>query len=671
MVLFEISNCIMNLRRTLTLAIVALCSVVANTFAAAEAHPFLHPLFCDHAVLQRELSVPVWGWSQPGDKVTVSFAGQTRTTVAGADGKWMVRLKAMPASSQPRSMTVQSAKSQIKIDDVLVGDVWLCSGQSNMEMGIGNCNVPNEIAQANYPNIRLLTIPKLVASSPVDCPKCAWLQCNSNTIMQGVWGGFSAAGYFFGRELHRELNIPIGLIHSSWGGTVAEAWTSYETLAALPELTNRLAGFVASTNFQTDFATTYENWYHAGDPGTKQGWEKPDADVTSWKTVDMPQAFELAGLPDFDGIVWFRCEFDVPADWAGKSLSLHLGPVDDIDTTWVNGVKVGQMNRVDMDRLYTVPGNIVKAGRNVVAVRCLDTGGMGGLIGKPEQLTVRLSDDNSAAPISLAGKWKMRDSIALSKLPTMPFIFEGNNPNITTVLYNGMIAPLVPFAIKGAIWYQGESNADRAAQYRKLLPAMIADWQKHFGLRRFPFYIVQLANFQATAPQPRDNDWAELREAQALTARHLPHSGLAVAIDIGDAKDIHPKNKMEVGRRLALCALADTYGRKTEASGPTYKSMKITEQGIRLTFDHLGGGLVAKGEKLTGFAIAGEDQKFVWANARIEGNTILISSPVIAEPVAVRYAWDVNPVCDLYNQAGLPAVPFRTDDWPLMTRDRN
>ncbi len=587
----------MNLRRTLTLVFIALFSALSNALAAAEAHPFLHPLFCDHAVLQRELPVPVWGWAQPGEKVTVSFAGQTRAAVAGADGKWMLKLKPMHASSEPREMTVRTKKTEVRVEDVLVGDVWLCSGQSNMEMGIVNCNAPDEIAQANYPNIRLLTVPKRVAFSPVDCIQCSWLPCSSATIKQGVWGGFSAAGYFFGRDLHRELNIPIGLIHSSWGGTVAEAWTSYEGLLPLTDMSNRLGSFVASTNKHSDFATEYDSWCRANDPGTAQGWDKAEADVTSWKTVDMPQAFELAGLPDFDGIVWFRCEFDVPADWAGKSLILHLGQVDDIDTTWVNGVKVGQMNRVEMDRLYTVPASVVKAGRNGVAIRVLDTGGAGGLVGKPEQLSVRLADDKNAAPISLAGKWKMRDSIALAKLPAPPVIADANNPNVTTVLYNGMIAPLVPFAIKGAIWYQGESNADRAAQYRHLLPAMVADWQDHFALRRFPFYIVQLANYQATAPQPRESDWAELREAQALTARGLPHSGLAVAIDIGDAKDIHPKNKMEVGHRLALCALADAYGKKIEASGPCYKSDEDYRQRHPPGFDHVGGGLTAKGAR--------------------------------------------------------------------------
>ena len=263
----------------------------------------------------------------------------------------------------------------------------------------------------------------------------------------------------------------------------------------------------------------------------------------------------------------------------------------------------------------------------------------------------------------------MKESAALAKLSGVPQPIDANNPNVVTVLYNGMIAPLLPFAIKGAIWYQGESNADRAYQYRKLLPAMIGDWRKRFGAGSFPFYIVQLAAWQKSVASPRENAWAELREAQAMVADDYPNCGLAVAIDIGDADDIHPKNKKEVGRRLALAALAQTYGKKIEFSGPWYESMKTTSDGIRLKFEHVGGGLVAKDGKLQGFAIASADRKFVWAEAKIDGKDVIVSSPAVSNPVAVRYAWDINPVCNLYNQAGLPAVPFRTDDWAGITMD--
>jgi sialate O-acetylesterase len=631
--------------------------------------PLLHTLFSDHMVLQRDVKVPIWGWASPHTKIMVAFGRQTKTAVAGPDGKWMVHLSRMAVSAEPRVMTVTSSEKNqtISIQDVLVGDVWLCSGQSNMEMGIGACNATNDIAQANFAQIRLLTVPRLIATSPVQTLQCRWLPCSPANVMQGLWGGFSAAGFFFGRELNRQLNIPIGLIHSSWGGTVAEAWTSPEGLRPLGDFDQNLEQVAASSQgTKVDYDVQYENWCRKNDPGTIQGWAQPDLDGSGWKTVTMPQAFELAGLPDFDGIVWFRHSFDLPVAWSGQALKLGLGPVDDIDTTFVNGVKVGQMNRYDLNRVYSVPAKVLKPGLNTVSVRVLDTGGVGGLVGTPEQMFLKPASGTVPA-LSLAGDWQMRDSALLSKLPAPPAPSDSNNPNIVAVLYNGMIAPLLPFAIKGAIWYQGESNADRAYQYRRLLPAMIGDWRRLFGVGDFPFYIVQLAAFQASQPQPRENNWAELREAQALTARTVPHTGLAVAIDIGEANDIHPKNKAEVGRRLALCALAQTYGKKVEFSGAWYKSMKVDGHSVRLSFDHVDGGLEAKGPELKGFAVAGEDHKFVWANAVIDGKQVVVSAPSVENPVAVRYAWDINPVCNLYNQASLPAVPFRTDDWAGVT----
>ena len=651
--------------RTILAGAILLVLAVARAGAADE-HLFLHPLFCDHAVLQRGVAVPVWGWTAPGSKIFVTFAGQSQSAVTGADGKWLVKLKSMSASAESRvlSVTNLTTHQSAVINDILVGDVWLCSGQSNMEMGVGACNATNDIATANFPRIRLLTVPRRIATAPVETMPCSWLPCSPDNIKQGLWGGFSAAGFFFGRELNRELNIPIGLIHSSWGGTVAEAWTSAEGLAPLRDFNDAIQNLRdgATGNRKVDYLEVYEKWCQQKDPGTQQGWAKGTGVDASWKSVQMPQPFQQAGLPGFNGMVWFQREFDLPAEWAGKDLKLDLGPVDDFDTTWINGVKVGQMNRYDLIRSYTVSASAVKPGKNILTVRVMDTGGLGGLTGQPEQMRIAPVGDKQAAPISLAGAWQMRDSVPLAQIGTPPPPPDENNPNVVTVLYNGMIAPLVPFAIKGAIWYQGESNADRAGQYRRLLPAMIGDWRSRFGVGDFPFYIVQLAAWQATNAQPRENTWAELREAQAMTAQNVPYCGLAVAIDIGDADDIHPKNKQEVGRRLALNALAQTYGQKIEYSGPWYRSMEVSDGKIRLSFDHAKSGLVAKGGKLTGFAIAGEDHKFVWADAVVDGKTVIVSSPDVVKPVAVRYAWDINPVCNLYNQAGLPAVPFRTDN---------
>ncbi|HVU27584.1 MAG TPA: GH92 family glycosyl hydrolase [Verrucomicrobiae bacterium] len=633
-------------------------------------HPFLHPLFCDHAVLQRDVSVPVWGWSVPGSKVVVSFADQNLTAIADANGKWMVKLKPLRASTEPRvlSTTNLTTHESAVANDVLIGDVWLCSGQSNMEMGMMLCNTTNDIATANFPLIHLLTVPKHTALSPEDTLQCHWQPCSPDAVMkEGTWDGFSAAAFYFGRELNHELKIPIGLIQDSWGGTVAEAWTSAEGLAPLGDFNQALAQVrnMADDKYATNYLQSYENWCRQKDFGTQQSWATMLNADANWKSVQMPQPFEQIGLAQFDGMVWFRYEFNVPTDWSGKDLKLDLGQVDDMDTTWINGVKVGQMNRFDAFRTYAVPANIVKPGKNIITVRVLDTGGYGGFMAKTDQFHIAPVNSQTKTSISLAGVWQMRVSTPLSQLGTPPLPPDSGNPNITTVLYNGMIAPLLPFAIKGAIWYQGESNADhldRAKQYRRLLPALIGDWRGHFAIGNFPFYIVQLAGFNPTNAGSSDVNWAELREAQSLTAESVPDCGLAVAIDIGDTDNIHPKNKHEVGRRLALNALAKTYGEKIEYSGPWYRSMKVDGNKIRLRFDHAEGGLKTDDSILNGFEIAGKDRGFVRAEAIIEGRTVIVSSPVVPKPVAVCYGWNSTLICNLYNQAGLPAVPFNTDN---------
>ncbi len=634
---------------------------LAFPVAAATKLPLLHPLFCDHAILQRDASVPVWGWTVPGAKVTVTFAGQTCNAIAGPDGKWMAKLKPMPASVEPRTLTVTSqiGPPAASAHDVLVGDVWLCSGQSNMEMGMRLTGATNDIASANFPNLRLLTVPHGVALEPQQTLKCRWLPCSPETLSQGIWEGFSAVGFYFGRDLHRELGVPIGLIQCAWGGTPAEAWTSAEALAPLGDFKNSLATVrdMAQAGKKMDYAQIYNQWFLKHETGSEHGWQKITANVAGWQNIIMPQPFEQIGLEKFDGTVWFRHEFVLPANWPAADAQLALGYIDDEDTTWINGVEVGQTQRPDRERNYPVPASILKPGTNVIAIRVIDTGGLGGLMAHAGKIHLASGD----GVISLDGVWQMKATLPFSSQNAPPPSLDSNNPNVVTYLFNGMIAPLLPFAIKGAIWYQGEANADHADQYQRLLPALIQDWRTHFSEGNFPFYIVQLANFQATNAEPRNHPWAELREAQALTAKNVSNSGLAVTIDVGDAGDIHPKDKRTVGHRLALIALAKDYDRNVEYSGPTYDSMKINGNQARLKFDHAKGGLVAKGGPLTGFAVAGADGKFVWAKAEVDGDTVVLSAPSISKPVAVRYAWDVNPICNLYNQAGLPAVPFRTD----------
>ncbi len=668
--------------RTMLLAalVLLLCVFVSPSHSAARTglepdKPLLHGLFTDNMVLQRGIAVPVWGWAAPGQRVTVSLHGAGlplfgASINADAAGKWITRLGPLRGSG-PYTLTVQARGALgaqtatgtqiVTRTNVLVGDVWICSGQSNMEWPVAaSNNAQTEIAAANYPQIRLFTVPKTIATEPRRDVQSRWQVCSPATV-----GDFSAVGYFFGRHLNRDLKVPIGLIDSSWGGTVAEAWVSAGALRTMPDFRPALDVFdqnvAALKNGNSDFDRLMAEWWTNNDRGTAARWET-DFDDSTWKTMSLPQPWEGAGLPAFDGLVWFRRTFELPANWAGQDLTLRLGAIDDRDTTWVNGVPVGQTNEYNAQRVYRVPAGVLRAGHNTIAVRVLDTGATGGFAGTAEQM--RLEGPAGSTPISLAGEWKYQASTPLAQTTPVPQRLD-NNPNTTTVLYNGMIAPLVPYGIKGALWYQGESNASRAVQYQTLLPTLIRDWRARFGVGEFPFFIVQLANFMAVEKQPSDPPWAHLREAQALTARNLPNTGLALAIDIGEAGDIHPRNKQEVGRRLALAARGIAYRQPITYAGPTYRTMRREVNAIRLFFDHAE-GLTAKdipgaGGSLRGFAIAGANGRFVWADARIDGNSVVVSSPQVPNPSAVRYAWANNPVANLYNRAGLPAAPFRTD----------
>jgi sialate O-acetylesterase len=657
------------------LALVAICPALLAADAGPK--PFLHSLFSSNMVLQRGITDPIWGWTDPGTTVTVSLNGKTATAnsstsvsasstvTAGADGKWMAKLGPFEAGG-PYDLTVSAGNKQEKLTNVLIGDVWLCSGQSNMSMGIGVAgNAQNEIAGADHPQLRLYTVPNIIAGQPQDVlqPRPDWQVCTPKSVSQNGWGGFSAAAYYFGRDLQKSLNVPIGLIHSSWGGTICEAWVSADALEKnMPDFHDALLQQQAqsSPDHKESYAVLMDRWYEKNDPGTPAGWQKPDAADSDWKTMKLPTYWEVAhvGMDNFDGVVWFRREVDIPPQFVGKNLILHLGPVDDRDTTWVNGTRVGGMDVYTLPRNYDVPASATQSAKALVAVRVLDTGGNGGIWGQPSDM--RLEAPGSGLPqVDISGDWKYKPSTELKSagpLPTPP----GDNPNVVTVLYNGMINPLIPFGIKGAIWYQGESNAGRGMQYRRLLPTMIRDWRSRFGVGDFPFFIVQLANFQDAKPQPTESAWAELREAQSIVGNTVGNSAIASAIDIGEAGDIHPKNKQEVGHRLALDALATVYGQQVEYSGPQFKSMEKKDNTIVLHFTHAD-GLAAKAGTLKGFAISGPDHHFIWADAKIDGQSVVVSSPQINDPAAVRYDWADNPDGTLYNAAGLPATPFRTD----------
>ena len=632
-------------------------SILVARVPAANATVIANPLFADHAVLQQGLPVPVWGTADPGESVTVEMAGQKRTAVAGKDGKWMVRLAAMSAGG-PFTMTI-SGKNKLVVEDVLVGEVWVCGGQSNMERQLGPrvgqkpiVDWEKEVASADRPLIRQFAVAQTKSLVPLATVKGQWDVCTPETVKD-----FTAVGYFFGRDLQQARRAPVGLIHASWGGTPAEAWTSEAGLAVLPdfaETPGQLKLLKADPKAALrEYEGRLEIWFSANDAGSAQGqsWSVAALDTSSWKSMDLPALWEDRGEPDLNGVVWFRKEFDVPASAAGAPAVLELGMVDDIDTTWVNGNKVGFTFGYNLKRSYAVPASVLKPGRNVVAVRVLDTGGGGGIWGDEKP---RLVFKGGAAPepVDLSGPWQYRIGMNLDQGPWPPSGLIGDQ-GTPTVLWNGMIAPLLPYAIRGAVFYQGESNVWRPRQYLALLPALIADWRKAWGEGDFPFLFVQIAPYRDMTP--------ELREAQLLSWQRTPNTSMVVTTDCGDAGDIHPAHKQPVGARLALSARALAYGEPIEYSGPVFDRMTVKGDKATVLFTHLGGGLVAKNGPLKGFVVAGPDKVFHRAQARIRGDAVVVTSKGVSRPVAVRYGWANVPDGNLFNQAGLPASPFRSD----------
>ncbi len=623
----------------------------------------LHPMFSDNMVLQRKTDAPIWGKASPGKqvKVVTSWNKKEYKTEVTSDGSWKIKVQT-PAAGGPYSISISDGK-EIKLNNVMIGEVWICSGQSNMEMPLAGWgqvnNFKEEIAAANYPQIRLLHVNKATSNQPESDLKVrdgGWQVCSPETV-----GLFSSVAYFFGRDLNQNLHVPIGLISTSWGGTIAEAWTSGESLENMPAFKDAVKKVKTAPNeTQAEYEAKLKAWdiqLIQNDEGYKDNnpvWTDVNVDDSDWKKMSVPSIWEDRGLNGFDGVVWFRYTLDIPANFQGQDLELGLGTIDDWDITYFNGKQIGASNNRSTPRVYTIPGDMVKTGKAVITVKVTDTGGNGGFYGENAMYLSKIN--NQQETISLVGDWKYKTTVDFATSPRRPK--SPNDPNRATVLYNAMLHPIIPYAIRGAIWYQGEANANRAAQYGELLPLLIRDWRKQWN-SDFPFYFVQLANFRAMKPEPTESEWAELRESQLKTL-NLENTGMAVTIDIGDAKDIHPKNKQDVGLRLALAARANTYGQKIAYSGPIYKGYKIEQNKIRIYFDHTNGGLKTKdNQALKGFAIAGSDHRFYWADAVIEGNEVVVSCPQVEFPVLVRYGWANNPDCNLYNGAGLPASPFR------------
>ena len=651
-----------------------ICAVLLQ-LSTATAQVKLCPVFSDNMVMQQQRDkAPVWGESKPGKtiKVTTSWDNATCTTTADADGKWSTAVKT-PSAGGPYVITISDgSKKKTILKNVMIGEVWVCSGQSNMEMPVeGWGHVKNweqeKVEATNYPNIRFLLATRVTSAQPVSdlaVEHGGWQVCNSESVAD-----FSACAYFFGRDLSKYRNVPVGLIDTSWGGTIIEAWMSADAFKDIPDQKANLEKIENLPASETErmqlYKAQYDEWLekvNKVDKGYKDGkpyFATTEMDDSSWKTFRMPGTGGEIGT--VNAFWWVRKVIDIPQKWAGKELTLNLGQVDDNDVTYFNGEAVGNTIGCLVGRTYTIPARLVKAGKAVVAVRIHDTGGLTGITCNNDDFCISLK--NGSDKISLVGDWKYEPSMSEAKVPAMP-VNTASDPNVHTFLYNSMINPIVPFAIKGAIWYQGEANVSQSYQYRELMPMMIADWRNKWGYD-FPFYMVQLANFMQRQDVPQESTWAELREAQLMTRLHFDNVGMATIIDIGEANDIHPKNKQEVGHRLALAARATAYGEKITYEGPVYRDYRTKDNSIIVNFRRgTANGLRTSDDgKVKGFAIAGADHVWHWADAEIVGNTVKVSSPDVPLPLAVRYAWADNPECNLVNAKGLPASPFRTDDW--------
>ncbi len=648
----------------------ALLALLASAATSARAEVKVGALVGDHMVVQQRKPIRLYGTAAPGETVRASLDRASGNTKADAAGRWELTLPALPAGG-PYTLAIGA----LRFSDVWSGEVWVASGQSNMEFQLAQSTGVAAALAEGCPRLRLFTVAKTTALEPAADVTGAWQACTAETAV-----AFSAVAFHAGQELQRALGVTVGLVHASWGGTPAEAWTPRAALtrdAALAPMVEEFDRVRADPALRAEVARKTAEWEaknfyeDMGVAPEAQGWAALDADDAGWATMELPQRWENAGLK-IDGAVWFRRTIDVPAGWKGRDLALGLGPVDDFDTTYWNGERVGATGNEtpqywSAPRHYVVPGRLVAAGRNVVAVRVFDHYGDGGFVGVAPQMTLAPA---GAAPTSLAGPWRYKVerglTPAVADFASRPQIMDADNPRSPTVLWNGMIAALTRYPVAGALWYQGEDNASRAYQYRVLFPAMIGAWREAWREPELPFFFVQLPNFMAAPVAPGDSEWAELREAQAMALR-LPRTGMAVTLDLGDPDDIHPRNKRDVGVRLARRVLAASYGRGVEAAGPTFRRMAREGAALRVAFD--GGPLATSdGAPPRGFAIAGEDRRWRWAEARIDGDSVVVSAAEVPAPVAVRYAWADNPPNTLRNRAGLPAAPFRTDDWPGLTQ---
>ena len=598
----------------------------------------LPKLISDKMVLQRDVDLDIWGWADPGTWITVRFNGAYYESQTGSDGRWTVTLPPQPAGG-PYLMEV----NEISIRDVLVGDVWLCSGQSNQETPIQRLTeMFPEINVADNNMIRHYKVPTQDSKEELKeeiAGNVRWISGTASEIMS-----WTALAYFYAQEAYAKTGVPQGMLVSSLGGSEIESWISQEHLKEFPRLILDKEALAAFNEANSDKGAGV--------------WNKADFDDSDWATMQMPGTWRENGL-DVRGTVWMRKDFDVPSEMAGRHARLSMGTLVHNDQVFVNGVFVGSTGYEYPPRRYHIPAGVLREGKNTIAVRHNAPGGNGEFVkDKPYKVI------GDAAVIDLTGTWKYKVGTDMSEAFQYADRLK-NRKNVGSGLYNGMIWPIRNYKVCGTIWYQGESNAGRSHEYGALMSALIDNWRELWEMPDMPFLLVQLPNFMQKYPHPTDSGWARIREAQLNAFKTIPNTALAVNYDVGEWNDIHPLNKKTVAQRLFLGARKVVYGEKLTCSGPVYKDMKIEGNKIIITFTEIGKGLAIKdGKVLKHFAIAGEDRKFVWADAVIKGNTVVVSSKDVPAPVAVRYAWADNPDdANLINKEGLLASPFRTDDW--------